>query len=435
MAVVLESLTNIVTVEPGGNIINISTKTPGQSTPSWGTIIGNLPDQTDLDDRFNKIEDGPFVVDSLDDLAQFLNGTVYELPTNQYLFRRSINFGINTIRLLDANGIYSFYGLNFNQITYTGTGTFISSTATGVSLDVIRMFLSAPNGTVIGWTNGNSVLMEVAVFTNCQQCVDLTTFEFCTMDIVPVVGCQDGLHLNDVKTISCQVGQFNAGLDVGGNFMNISGAASERLYMSIVDSRPAASEAYLFVNVNYGGIISIVGGVHTSGGGPFFAAGSRDQDDNNISVGLVQNVQNSTEVAEMYVADGDEQITDITALETETIVNGIFTESLAKAFVTNAAGRITYTGVNDIVASVFVKGFADPVGGSNRTYWFYIRKNGTELIQITRGTVTVDAANPANFLCIGSLEMSPNDFVELIVIAKSNVIDVTCSAVTITINT
>ena len=433
MSIDVESLRNKISVSNSGiKKIKISAPGVGAQNAVWGSIDGILANQTDLNDRFVKIELGPVNVDTLADLATYLDGTIYKLPVNRYLFRASINFGTATIELIDENEIYSFHGINFNLITYTGTGTFISSTQAGVSLDIVRLFMTSPNGTFVGWTNGNSLLMEIPVFVNCLRCVELDTFAFCTMDIIAIVGCENGLKLTDVATISCQVGQFGSGLNNGGGFMELIGAASERMYLSIADSRPESSEFYLNVHANYGGLIDVVGGVHT-GVGAFFKVGSRDQDDIDIGIALIKNAPSSARKASAFIAEADEAPTEIISDGVDVVIAGTWTENIAKRFTINSAGKFTYIGSEDAILGIVAKCHVTPESGSNRVYNLHIRKNGTTVDLQSRDIVSPDSGNPEKAILITEMAFITDDYIEIVIRSIGHTQDAECAAVTLAI--
>ena len=428
MGIKIDNLSKSISVSNAGKTIEISSPSPGQSAPTWGEILGNLPDQTDLDTRFNSLESGPLRVDSLADLAQFLDGTVYKLPVNQYLFRQSINFGTATIELIDQDEVYAFYGLHFNLITYTGTGNFITTSQTGVSLDVVRLFMSSPNGTFINMSNGNSLLMEVPVFVNCKLCIELTSFAFCTMDIIAIVGCENGCKFTDVNTISCQIGQFNAGPNNGGGFMQLIGAASERFYMSIVDSRPESTEFYLDIAANYGGDIDIVGGVHKTGGGDFFKAGSRDQSDPDIGVASIKNVSNSSFFA-FGNFTGNTLPTAITAVNTAVKVNTTWIDGDKERF-SFSNGTWTYIGKENVIKIVLVIATMGPESGGEKTLSLYVAKNGSIVASSKGEGVT---KNGAQLTSQANLPLSTGDTVEVFVENNSDAIDIEVTTASINI--
>ena len=452
MGIDLITLANQIKVSNAGNKINIAAQTPGAADPAWGSITGTLLDQTDLQaaldlklalaggiitgnldiggdltvigDIFG-FTSGTFrVISSFDDIAQYKTGSVYNLPAASYFFAVALNFGTDTINLDDANGIYVFYGANFNQLTYTGITPFIGTDKTGVSLDIIRLFLTTPNATCIKLQDGNSCILEFPVFAGCKICVDLDNMAFCTADKLAMVGCEKGLILNDVLTSSVQVGQWSGGQDLSGIAFDLSGADSERFFMTSSDSRPAATECFINVQANYGGLVDLVAGVHTPGGGDFFTPAGRDENDNDISVSAIQFVTSSKSTASIHIAPGDEAATTI-ADGVETVIAGTYTSDILQRFTASGA-RVTYTGNETRIFGFIMKCLGVPASGNNRDYNFYIKKNNTTLIPISFDPVNVDAGTPGKIICIGDVELANGDFLEPIVIGDGNSINVTC---------
>jgi len=262
----------------------------------------------------------------LTDLSDFLNGSIYELPEGRYTFCNSIDFGTSRIQLIDTSGNYTFYNGNFfdNIISYSGSDPFIFATGStpnsGIILDVVRMVFQTPNATTIDLINGNSLILEFPGFIGCKTAVNLDGYSFLTVEPVAIVGCENGFICNNIGTANIIVGQWSNGQDNGGTGFTFSGANSDRLFMTTVDSRPAASESYIDIQASYGGDAEFSGGVHTRGAGVFFKAGSRNQSDINIVVTGVKNVENSKYIGNVIV-NGNNTQTVITTQNTWTDVN------------------------------------------------------------------------------------------------------------------
>lgn len=397
-----------------------------------GDLTG--PSITSINDAIDFIEDGPIKIDTLANLSQYLNGSVYELPVGDYLFRKDINWGTATIDLITTNGKYNFSGANFTEHTYTGTAPWITTGTTGVSLIISDMFITTATATSIVLSDGNSLILRIVVFAGCKKAVDLDNMAFLTVpDAVPMVGCEEGMTLNNVGSINMAFPQWNSGQDLGGIAIDVSGAASERIIIAQLDSRPEATEAFFNFAANYGGDVSILGGIHTTGGGDFLAAGSRDQNDVDIQIGDVKNVTSSKSTVAIYIAPGDDVSTTI-VLDTQVIIAGTFTEDVAQRYTTTAAGRITYVGKEDMVANFIAKFLSTPASGNNKNYDFYLRLNGTTLIDISYDTINVDAGTPQKAGLIGAVSLVTNDFLELIVIGRAGTpTNLTCEALALII--
>ena len=347
------------------------------------TINGNA---TDAESRLIALEgeqvNGYFLVSSIADLAVFKTGTVYNLPANMYLFAEDISFGTDTINLDDQNGIYTFMGAHFNQLTYTGTAAFISTTETGVSLDIIRLFLTTANATCIELSNGNSCILEFPVFINCKRCVDLDTMSFCTGDKVAMVACENGIRLDDVLTCSMQVGQWSLGQDNSGIAYDILGASSERFFLTSADSRPTATESFINIQATYGGLVDMVAGVHDSGGGDFFESTGRNQTDLNIDAQHIKNVPNSRIIGSLSSTDNSGTVSISEDVWTDFNQTGggacVAGANIERWSLNNATtGQLEYDGSGEISAVFGATLSFVPDGSKN--YEFRLVKNGAVL--------------------------------------------------------
>ena len=417
-------MSNTITVSDNGNTINVSEPGAGlRSINSTNAFSGLGTDASPLDlVGFN-------IITQPSDLELYGTKTsgVYNIPAASYIFALAMDFGTDSINLSEENGIYVFHGSNFIQLTYTGTTPFIGTDQTGVSIDIVRMFLNTPNATCIKLQNGNSCILEFAVFNGCKMCADLDVMAFFTSDKLVMVVCEDGVVVKDVGTMSAQVLQWSVGQDLGGVAITLKGAASERCFISQPDSRPLSTESFFDIQADYAGLVEIGLGVHTEGAGDFFKSGTRDQNDNDIQVSSVQNVTSSHSTVAIHVADGDEVQTSITD-GVETVIAGTYTTDIAQRFTVSGA-RVTYVGNETEGFGLALKCLCSNASGNNRDYDLYIKKNNTTLIPITLDKVNVDAGTPGKATCIGSVELSTGDFLDPIIIGISTSNnDVTCSA-------
>ena len=301
-------MSNTITVTDNGKAISVSAK--GIQGPSGVSTVNVLQAFTGNGTIGSPLDFSAFkVITQPSDLL--LYGTyaagVYTLPTaDRYYFKNFQDYGTDRIEVSEQDGIYAFDGSHFDLIQYTGTGNFISTADTGISLNIVKLFISAPNGTAISMINFNSCILEFPVFVNCKQCVDLDTGSFFTNEVLVMVICQNGAVAKDVGTMSARIIQWSVGQNIAdGTAITLMGAASERCFISQSDSRPQNNEHFLDIQSDYGGLVDIVAGVHTSGGGGFFKVGSRDQTDGNILVTAVQNVADSKFIGNIVVIDNN----------------------------------------------------------------------------------------------------------------------------------
>ena len=138
-----------------------------------------------------------------------------------------------------------------------------------------------------------------------------------------------------------------------------------------------------------------------------------------------------------YVAAGDELVTSIGVGDGDNgnpkLMNGTFTSELSSRFTNTTAGRMTYIGLESRSFMIAANFSADPASGSNKDYSFYVALNGT-IIEASRGTRNLDAANPQGVSITSNTEMTTNDFVEIFVENNSDTTNITSSGVSFSIS-
>lgn len=140
------------------------------------------------------------------------------------------------------------------------------------------------------------------------------------------------------------------------------------------------------------------------------------------------NLADTQKAAELFIADGDEAATTITTQDVAELIAGTFTQAAASQFTTTAAGRATYIGTAPLIFSCGAYLQVDPASGANKTYDCFFRMNGTTIITSSRSTVTADAASPVTAICQALIILDTNDFVELVIVNKTDTTNVTASA-------
>lgn len=302
-------MANTITVSQSGSSITVSAPGPqgpqGSITGQSHTILSDIGVNThaQIDSDLATLLSAGLIVNSLSDLSSFLNGSVYELPAGSYIWNNNIEFDNTTIDLITLDGGYYFRGTSLWLISNTSVGPFITSSTTNVIFQGTDFFLSAPNGTGLGVSNGNSVILDIMPFFNCQIAMNIDNFEFLTMNEMPIIGCANGIIANNVQTITAKQPQFNAGQDSGGSYLKVTGALSERLILSNMDSRPESTENFIDIDATYGGSITLGVGAHgVDSGGNFFGS-SRNQKDPSVIVSSITNVPDSKYVGDVLCND------------------------------------------------------------------------------------------------------------------------------------
>lgn len=376
-------------------------------------------------------------INTLADLASFLNAGTYELPSGTYYFNNPIDFGTADILLIDLDGCYDFRTNCIASITYSGTTPFITAGNTGQVVTFSPYRITTPNALVFDGDGfvGNSFISEFGIYVSCKEMVRLTGWDFFTVDAFAGVGCEKGCTLNNVSNINISKPQWNLGQNLGGAMFTCLGAVSGRMIVDGINSQPDSTEYFFDIQSTYSGDVSIVGGNHRDGFGAFFktTGGSRDQDDVDINVADVKNVPDSQSKASGYIMSGDEVLTTIVATNTPVVVAGIWTTSVAKRFTFDAAGKATYIGKETVVFPVNAKMLVTPASGTNKDYSVYIRKNGIDIDLASRDIVSADSGSPSKIVVITEIELVTNDYLELVIEGNNSTTDVTCSAATIII--
>jgi len=395
----IAALAEVNTINSGDNVSLLTNNVPYLSQATTGTVF----------------------VSSLADLSQFLNGSVYELPAGRYDFVASVDFGAATISLEDLNGCYNFIGACLPLLSHSGAASFITSPTTGIILQLCGLFITTPSATCVELSNGNSVILNIAVLFNCQLGMDINTFDFVTLIAAPIIGCDDGVQATNVKTITARLPQYNAGANVGGSDLTALGASSERIIMSTIDSRPESTESFLHIDATYGGDVSLGVGVHRTGGGSFFDASGRNQTDVDIEVQDIKNVADSGHVTSGHVTNNS-TVTTISVSGTPVKIAATWTDILSVRFSFNANGTWIYTGKEDVSISASVVATLDVSGGGTKTTSLYLAKNGT-FIATSKGEAAGSGASQVGAVAL--IPMVTGDTIECFVANESDTNNIT----------
>ncbi len=349
-------------------------------------------------------------INSLADLSAFLVSTTYELPPGYYQFNANIDFGTADIKLMDLNGCYFFRGACVSvTLTYTGITPFVTDDADGIILQWENMFVDTPNSAAFQLDNvGNSLIIELVVFLNTGAQSVIDGYAFLTTKYLISIASVTGFLANDVGTISCQVPQYNSGQNIAGIYLTVSGALSGSLTMSDIDSRPESNEGFLNITTNYGGLVSLTGGIHRSGGGVFLGLSDRDQSDPDINANNITNVPNSVNLAAGFL-EGNSTATVVGTVDTPVKINATWTDVVKSRFNFNANGTWTYTGNELIIVAASLLCTINAAGGGTKTMSVYIAKNGS-IVATAKGRGS--GSSEAQISTIGFIPLSTGDTIE-----------------------
>ena len=221
-------------------------------------------------------------------------------------------------------------------------------------------------------------------------------------------GCANGVTLGDVGTTSFQVYQWYPGTNANGAALTLLGAASNKLLMTGIDSEPASTECFIDIQATYGADMSMAVGVHTTGGGDFFAAGSRNQSDIDMITAVIKNVPNSARFFSGHFT-GNSTDTVIASTGVAVKIAGTWTTVGVERFTFDSTGEATYIGKENtkIIASVVAT--VEPSGGGEKLAALYIARNGT-IVSTSKGVASVKTG--AQISAVAEVEISTGDTIE-----------------------
>lgn len=355
--------------------------------------------------------DSPVIqVNTLADLAIYLSAGTYFLPANFYMFNASIDFGTADIVLNDEDGCYFFRGLCVQvALTYSGSSAFISDDADNITFQWENMFINTPNSAPYSLTMaGNSLIIELVVFLNSGAQAMLDGYAFMTTKYLISIASVTGFLANNIGTISCQVPQYNSGQNIAGVYLTVSGVSSGSLTMSDIDSRPESNEGFLNIQTNYGGLVSLTGGIHRGGGGGFLGLSDRNQTDPDINANNITNVPNSVNLAAGSI-QGSATVTVISTVDTPVKINATWDDVVKSRFSFNANGTWTYTGNELIVVVAAMICTIDAAGGGTKTMSVYIAKNGSV---VTTAHGRGSGSSEAQISVVGFITVETGDTIE-----------------------
>jgi len=431
-----DSLANDVNVVPAGtDLINGSLATINlPEIGDWIEITAGADDWIIINEKRTI---SPVVeIFTKTDLPDPVAGVITLDSTKIYFISQIIVLGTDRIEL---NGAF-MQGISPSKsgFIYTGTGALLSCTNLSVSLK--QLLFQAVNGslfdctddgthafsldTVASTLSDNVGLVDNYKFFSGIRCqfANATTSGFILSGTVQIASFRHSLIENNAG-IFFDFSGVTAVEVVNLSFIDFDIPAGGTAIKNVIDSTNV-SEIFRMENCDFRGLGTYVD--------TFTRCDPTVVFQNNFGN---SGTENSNAKATCYIADGAEASTAIADLTSEVLIAGTYTLDVGPCKFDNpVAGRLRYIGDDTITVSFGYKMLMNPASGNNRIYWTYLRKNGTTLILPSRDIVNADAANPAKAIGLGTVEMHTNDYLELIVIAKSAVIAVTAEALTLLVS-
>jgi len=431
-----ESTANDVNVVPAGSDeINGSTATVNlPEIGDWIEITAGADDWIILSERRTI---SPIVeIFTKTDLPDPVAGVIILDATKIYFINQIISLGTDRINL---NGAF-LRGVSPSKsgFIYTGTGALL--TCTNLSVSIENILLQAVNGTLFDCSDDgtHAFSLNVVASSTCDKVGLVDNYRFF---IAIRSQFSNATTSGFVFTGTAQIIAFRNSLieNNAGIFLDFSGmTAVEVVNLSFVDCDiPAGgtavknvagstnvTEIFRMENCDFRGLGTYVDTFNRCDPTVVFQ--------HNFGNG---GTEDSAAKGTSYIADGDDALTAISDLTSEVLIAGTYTLSGDECKMDDSSGLLTHTGDDTMTFNIGYKMLLEPASGNNREYWTYLRKNGTELILASRDSVTCSAATPNKAVGIGEVRMVQGDYVELIIIAKSNIVDVTATALTLLLST
>lgn len=362
------------------------------------------------------------VINELSDLGTLV-GDAYQVSAGRYVFSKDFDFGTNRIELIDIDGFYTIESTNFTELNYSGTSPFISNATgiTGNSVHAYECFILTPNATAISLSDGNSFITRNTVFINCKRPFELDNMSFCSVfDGGALVLGELGAILNNVGVTSLQRPQWNLGDNLNGVALTFSGASSERVIINSLECNMESTESFIEVTADFGGLVSITGGVF-QGDGDFFKSGTRDQNDVAISSLNVINVPDSSVFAFSHV--DTTSTTTIGTVATPVKLNATWVDVSSARITVDTTGRWTYDDLEDSNITINCALSLDP-GAINQQIEAQIWKNG---VFVDHTEHQSEMNRGGQLIIFAVVPMTTGDYVEVYIQNNTSTSNIDCS--------
>lgn len=386
------------------------------------TNAANIAQNTaDISNKADKIT-ATVVVESVADLPAPSGGWHTLADNTEYSIKSfsGVILGTNGIKFGDNSHIYSDVPEQ-GVFVYTGTGYAIDNNSNAVSISGAA--IQATSGKFINFdgqlSTKNCICKDVFVFTDDLGIIKDAEVVFINNFLFE--GFTDGfLFQGSNESISISIGRFrdytNTALDFG------SSTNLDSRFSLVTFAEGAVGSFAISGLTNSGNITNraLVDGCIFNGDG--------DALENITSCDLRWEFKGNVGKPEVfdsgaflvaYVADGDETGTSITVGNGDAgnpiPVTATWTEEAVCRFTSTAAGVFTYIGLQDTAVFITAKFEAEPNSGSNIEYWFQFRKNGSTLNLPSRDLITADASNPGKVILQTFMQLSTNDYIEIVV--------------------
>ena len=323
---------------------------------------------------------------------------------------------------------------NGPTITYTGSGSFITSVNTNLSVRDIK--INAPSGTIVDCTCNESPGGQGVITINrltSDSCAKFAYFEdVLTVDIndSSCVGATQGVEIVGNNTLIVSLNKFGLlslnpsfiAIDIS-NLQDVTALELSDLAMTgVVSGAIGIKGRGNSENVLVGNIATVtscsfnlttpLSGISVNDIRWEFSGNSSNVSETNANSLTYMN-NNATN-------------TVISAANTPVLVSGTWSEQIADKFTTTSSGRSTSDSERSMRFSIDIAASIAPVSGTNKTMTIYVAINGS-IVSASGTQVRGDSGNPLHITGVWLLDMSEGDYVEIFVENNTDTVDILVS--------
>lgn len=354
------------------------------------------------------------LVASLSDLPSPVGGLITLADDTQYFFTQDLS--LSDRLALGNDTVLSSPDTVLITLTYTGTGTFITSTNN--TAVVKEMSISCSNGTLLNvsvaagdiFNMARVRVLDVDTIGTISGTGGIVTFLSTVFPSITTNGfLLSGTFLAFNYNLSLAV--LNAG-----TLFDLGSAVFVDVILNSIFGVFAASTTFLSGLIDSGNIasgsIASVQNMRLSGAG-FTTTSGITPDDERWEF-RQNNLIKDTRRSALVSLTANVAVTTIPDLITPVKVAGTWVVERASGYSGDTTGRITYIVTKPLDGTISATISAQMVSGSTGNYRFFVARNGTKIINSGVG-ITLQSGAPLGLTLVWEEELVETDFIEIFV--------------------
>lgn len=360
------------------------------------------------------------IVNDINDFPAAVAGVITLANDTEYAVRNDITTANRFI--VGNNTVISGSNNLVVSLTYTGTGTFFTST--NASWIIRDITISFATGAFLAFTgSGAQIFQSLSCVLTGATLGTLGDFAGIHFDDTQQVITADGFTFsgtNGVALLEANLSTIDAGTLYDLSTATFAGFSITDAFATLNGTSIFLDGAASSANITTGN----VGSIHNS---RFFGAGTPLA---TITVGdkrwvfdLNNGIKDSSKDALMSQVNNATN-TVISAVNTPTKLLGAWTEEDAFFFTTDATGKMTYIGEKEVEFNVSMSFTIAPVSGTNKKLAVYAAKNGSVITNSGAPAVVVSATNFQRVSVVWRVSLVENDYIEPYVENRTDAVDV-----------